>query len=258
MNLPNSIRVTDDVQIVQKSDQAFTFLHLICHGSQRSVLSQAEQNRHELGKNLSPSSMLINLCNMAFFDTRSKAPFHLSDVAARVAKACNLLRNCSFFFLKHRKGLSSRQTCLSTPNGRHAAAQRTLHDGGQESRAGGHIGRCAGSQEGQNGVSCTRGGGMVGRPISSLEKLARRSGALKPTGHAETSSELTPGLPGTATRSPGRTALPAVSWPSAATQTWVHWVQGPPLAPAGSPTGRPMKGHQIQPQLMLHGTPSQR
>ena len=36
---------------------------------------------------------------------------------------------------------------------------------------------------------------MVGRPISSLEKLVKRSGALKPTGRAETSSELAPGPP---------------------------------------------------------------
>ena len=157
---------------------------------------------------------------------------------------------------------ASLHTCAAArskknPSLRESPHQRTLHDGGQESRAGGHIGRCAGSEEEANGVACTRGSGMVGRPISSLEKLVKRSGALKPTGHAETSSELALGPPCTATRSPGRTALPVVSWPCAATQTRVHWVQGPPLPPAGSPTSRLMKGHRVQPQ-MLHGTPSQR
>ena len=54
MNLPDSIRVTHDVKIVQKSEQVFTFLHLICHSSQRSVLCQTEEQGHEWVPLLAP------------------------------------------------------------------------------------------------------------------------------------------------------------------------------------------------------------
>ena len=54
VNLPNSIRVTDDVQIVQKSEKVFTFLHLICHTSQRSVLCQTEEQGQEWVPLLAP------------------------------------------------------------------------------------------------------------------------------------------------------------------------------------------------------------
>ena len=114
VSLTNTVWATHDVQVVQKSEQISTFFHLICISIQLCVLCQTEQQRYERvpllapctwrmswtsptsssqmefdgwpwkvltnGDTFPPSSIPINPCNMAFLDTRSKAPMPSTEM----------------------------------------------------------------------------------------------------------------------------------------------------------------------------------